>query len=503
MTAKLSLRGISKAYAAPVLQDINLEIRPGEVHALMGANGAGKSTLCNIIAGLVSADSGNMQYQGINYHPLSSSDAEACGVQIMMQELNLVEELTIAENVHLGNMPSRYGIIDYARINRVTQEILQGLGLGELKANTKIAGLGIGHKQLVELARVLSRSCNILVLDEPTAALSANQVSTLFAHIEKLKRKGVAIIYVSHRMDEIEQIADHISVLKDGELAMSAPAKEVSQQQLIRAMTGTSLAENSRSARRQQGKLALRLRGLSSSDIVQDIDLDIYHGEILGISGLMGSGRSELLRAIYGADQPSAGTVEFKDAGNTKLKLTPQLSVKNGMGFVPEDRKQQGLLLDQSIRLNASLACLQNYANDIGLVQAARENADIDASIQQLSLSCSGREQTTRQLSGGNQQKVILARWLLSDVDILLLDEPTRGIDIQARTQIYDLLDKLARSGKAIVIVSSDDSELQLLCDRIVVLSNGRLAKSFDYGQWSNETLLEAAFRFYSDSHAA
>ncbi|NKB37283.1 MAG: ATP-binding cassette domain-containing protein [Gammaproteobacteria bacterium] len=503
LPVSLSFENISKAYASPVLRSINIEFKAGKVHALMGANGAGKSTLCKIISGLAAVDKGSMLYQGQLYAPTSIRDAESAGIQIMMQELNLLDDLSVAENIYLGQLPCRYGFVDYRQIERESTKLLNKLGISDIDPRRKTASLGIGHKQLIELARTLVRPCKVLILDEPTAALSAAQSNILFEEIERLKQTGVAIIYVSHRMDEIERIADCISVLRDGNVTASEESGVLTQEEIIRSMTGKTISTDRRFNKRQRSKIAVRLENLSAGDFLQDINLDIYHGEILGISGLMGSGRTELLRCIYGADPHSKGHVELTKTSKDSPGHSPQSSVKNGLGFISEDRKKLGLLLEHSVQTNMSLANLLSYSAHSGWLNKSREAADVDRLIEQLAIDCSGCDQTIKELSGGNQQKILIARCLLTECDVLLFDEPTRGIDIQSRTMIYELLNNLALEGKAIVVVSSDDAELSQLCDRIAVMSNGRLADTFDYGEWTQEKLLSAAFRFYSTDSAA
>ncbi len=499
----LALENISKAYASPVLRGIDIEFISGQVHALLGANGAGKSTLCKVIAGLVPMDEGAMLYHGKAYAPASIRDAEAAGIQIMLQELNLLDDLSVAENIFLGQLPCRYGFVDYRKIEQDTKLLLNKLGISDIHAQRKTASLGIGQKQLVELARALVRPCKVLILDEPTAALSAAQADILFQEIERLKQAGVAIIYVSHRMDEINRIADRISVLRDGTVTASEEAGSLTQEEIIRFMTGTTINADKRFSKRQRAEIALRVENLCAGNFLQDINLDVYHGEILGISGLMGSGRTELLRCIYGADPHNGGSIALTSALNEPAAHNPQSSVKNGLAFISEDRKKLGLLLEHSVQTNMSLASLQTYSSRSGCLHKVEERADIDRLIKELGIDCSSINQPVKELSGGNQQKVLIARCLLKQSDVLLFDEPTRGIDIQSRSMIYELLNKLALEGKAIVVVSSDDTELIQLCDRIAVMSNGRLAVTFAHGEWTEEKLLSAAFRYYSSANAA
>ena len=499
----LSISGLYKAFAVPVLSGIDIDVSTGEVHTLMGANGAGKTTLCNIICGLVSIDSGELKYKGELYRPLSLNDSENCNVRMVMQELKLIDNLSVAENIFLSELPKKYGLINFHELYAKAKEVLERFGLHDIDPQQKMSTLGVGQQQLVEIARILVQPCDLLILDEPTAALTEPQVELLFEEIAKLKANGTGIIYVSHRMDEIKRISDQITVLRDGKNVASAKASEIDKDEIIKLMSGSSSVQSTDFQQRKPGKRALQIAGLGTKDQLSDIELDIYHGEILGIAGLVGSGRTELLRAIYGADDISSGHIRVSDDPDKEINNNPQLAVNNGIGLITEDRKQQGLLLEQSIKSNMSLANLENFSNKLGWIDRKKENNYIKAQKDSLELNCNNIEQPIRELSGGNQQKVIIARWLLKNCGILLIDEPTRGIDVQTKTMIYSLLDKLARQGTAIVIVSSETEELFTLCDRIVVMSNGYLVDSFQRGEWTPEKITAAAFSRYSSKNAA
>ena len=499
----LSISGLYKAFAVPVLSGIDIDVSTGEVHTLMGANGAGKTTLCNIICGLVSIDSGELKYKGELYQPLSLNDSENCNVRMVMQELKLIDNLSVAENIFLSELPTKYGLINFHELYAKAKEVLERFGLHDIDPRQKMSTLGVGQQQLVEIARILVQPCDLLILDEPTAALTEPQVELLFEEIAKLKANGTGIIYVSHRMDEIKRISDQITVLRDGKNVTSAKASEIDKDEIIKLMSGSSSVQSTDFQQRKPGKRALQITGLGTKDQLSDIELDIYHGEILGIAGLVGSGRTELLRAIYGADDISSGCIRVSDDPDKEINNNPQLAVNNGIGLITEDRKQQGLLLEQSIKSNMSLANLENFSNKLGWIDRKKENNYIKAQKDSLELNCNNIEQPIRELSGGNQQKVIIARWLLKSCGILLIDEPTRGIDVQTKTMIYSLLDKLARQGTAIVIVSSETEELFTLCDRIVVMSNGYLVDSFQRGEWTSEKITAAAFSRYSSKNAA
>lgn len=496
--ARLSVRGIGKSYAAPVLAGVDLDLRAGEVHALMGANGAGKSTLARILAGLTRPDAGTMTIDGAPHAPATKSQAEAAGVQVVLQELNILPTLSVAENLFLARLPATGGFLRQGRLEAEARRALEAFGLGGLDPNTPAGRLGIGEQQLVEIAGVLQRPARVLILDEPTAALTDPQIDTLFEHVARLKAGGVAVVYVSHRLDELRRIADRVSVLRDGRLVATRPAAGLGMDEVVRLMVGAELARAEVHGRREPGEVALRVQGLRRGARVRDVRFEVRRGEVFGLAGLVGSGRTELLRAIYGADRPDAGEVEVCGRRYPGGFRRPREAVAAGLGFVPEDRKAEGLLLEQSVRANGSLPSLGRYGRTGGWLDQKAERAECVGQARAVALHARSTEQPVAQLSGGNQQKVVLSRWLLKDPEVLLLDEPTRGIDVAARYAIYGLIDELARRGKAIVLVTSDLEELMGLSDRIGAISGGRLVATFERGEWSHETLLAAAFREYA-----
>ena len=487
------MRGLSKSYAAPVLVDIDLDLLPGEIHALVGANGAGKSTLVRIVCGLTDADAGSMFLDGRPYVPRSKGDAEAAGVQIVMQELNLVETLSVAENLFFNRLPRRFGFVDRPALHREASDALAAVGLDEVAPSTPVSRLGIGRQQLVEIAAALARPCRLLILDEPTAALTDPEIDILFEHMRRLKKEGVGMVYVSHRMDEIRRITDRVTILRDGRVVETRPTRELSVDDVVQRMVGGARVEAFDPGDRAVGPVALRVDGLSRGDRVREISFDVHRGEILGLAGLVGAGRTETLRAIFGADRPEAGNV-FRGEIPDPVRIDgPQDAVRGGIGMIPEDRKQHGLLLPQSVRVNSTLSHLGVATQPKGWIRRMRESSVAKRLVDQLSIQTSSLEQPVVELSGGNQQKVVMARWLLRACDVLLLDEPTRGIDIAAKQVIYQLISALAAQGKAIVVVSSELRELMALCDRIAVLSDGRLVATFTRGEWSEERIMAAA----------
>ncbi|MFL6629695.1 MAG: sugar ABC transporter ATP-binding protein [Vitreoscilla sp.] len=490
-------RGIGKTYATPVLAGVDFELRAGEVLALTGENGAGKSTLSKIVAGLVQPTAGAMTLAGEPFAPASRKDAEKLGVRMVMQELSLVPTLSVAENLLLGRLPHRFGFIRGDALNEAAARQMALNGLDDVDPRLPVSALGVGYQQMVEIARSLVGDCRLLILDEPTATLTTREIAHLFEQIALLKARGVALVYISHRLDELSQVADRVMVLRDGRHIDTRPMRELTQADIVRSMVGRDVHEGLDRERRPQGTPLLRVKNLTRSNVVRDVSFDLHAGEVMGLAGLVGSGRTELLRLIYGADRKDSGHLQGTDPEHALTVTSPMQAVRQGIGLVTEDRKTQGLLLPQSIRVNATLANLRAVSRR-GWLRRREERVEVERLRDLLRVRSDSVEQPVAELSGGNQQKVVFARWLHRDCEVLLLDEPTRGVDIGARADIYAQLDKLAAAGKALLMVSSDLRELMSQCDRIGVMSAGRLVRIFERGEWSEQLLLEAAFSAYS-----
>jgi ribose transport system ATP-binding protein len=496
-TALLRIRNLDKSYSAPVLVGVSLDVRAGEVHALVGANGAGKSTLSRIVCGLTAPDGGAMSLGGERYAPGSKAEADAAGVRMVFQELNLIGTLSIAENLFFDRLPRRFGFVSRSRLFQDARRALATVGLGDLDPSMPAGRLGIGKQQLVEIAAALARPCRLLILDEPTAALTDPEIELLMGQIRRLREDGVGILYISHRMEEIRRISDRVTVLRDGRVAATRPAAELGIDQIVRLMVGRDPIESAAAAERRVGETALRVEGLCRGKLVRDISFDVRYGEIVGVAGLVGSGRTEMLRAVFGADPPDAGRVTRGDDATPLSIRQPRDAVRAGIGMLPENRKEHGLLLTQPVRVNTTLARLGSVSRWRSWIDRSRERTLAEGLTTRLEVHGRSVEQPVAELSGGNQQKVVIARWLLRDCDVLLFDEPTRGIDVAAKHTVYRLLGEMAEQGKAVVVVSSELRELMGICDRILVMSAGRVSAAFARDAWSEDAIMTAAFSGY------
>ncbi len=497
----LSVSGIGKTYAQPVLGNIDLTLLRGEVLALTGENGAGKSTLSKIIGGLVTPTTGSMQFQGQAYTPGSRAQAEQLGIRMVMQELNLLPTLSVAENLFLDNLPSRGGWINRKQLRADAIKAMAHVGLDAIDPDTLVGELGIGHQQMVEIARNLIGDCHVLILDEPTAMLTSREVEMLFEQITRLQARGVSIIYISHRLEELARVAQRIAVLRDGQLVCVEPMANYNSEQLVTLMVGRELGEKIDLGPRQIGDVALSVKGLGRAGKVHDVSFEVRSGEIFGISGLIGAGRTELMRLIYGADIADTGGIEVGSPLRPVTIRSPVDAVNEGIALITEDRKGEGLLLTQSISANIALGNMPAISKG-GMVNGRDELSLAQRQVEAMRIRSSSPTQLVSELSGGNQQKVVIGRWLERDCTVMLFDEPTRGIDVGAKFDIYTLLGELTRQGRALVVVSSDLRELMLICDRIGVLSAGRLIDTFERDTWTQDELLAAAFAGYQKRDA-
>lgn len=488
----LVARGISKSFpGVKALQDVDLSVRAGRVHALVGENGAGKSTLVGILGGAQQPDSGELQLRGETVRFSAPRDALERGVVVVYQELSLLPHLTVGQNILLGHAPSRWGVIDEDAVNARSRELLEMLSVGRLGVELPVRRLSIAQRQLVEIAKALAHDAQVLVLDEPSAVLAGEELEHLFEVIDRLRERGVAVIYISHRLAEVDRIADDVTVLRDGRRVRTDRATDLSRQDIIRSMVGRTLDEAYGERHSVPGDVVLSVEGLLLPGSEPDgISFEVRAGEILGVAGLMGSGRSRLARALVGLEPFRGGSIHVE--GREIRPTSPRRAAREGIALVPEDRKLLGLILDFSVARNISLPVLGEVTK-AGVLSMRQEGSLARRFIKAMAIRVSGLRQIARQLSGGNQQKVVLAKWLATNPKVLLLDEPLRGVDVGAKAEIYALIRNLAAEGTAIVLISSELPEVLGLSDRIIVMRSGVVGGELDVDEATEERLLDLA----------
>jgi ribose transport system ATP-binding protein len=495
-TSLLEMRGIEKSFGAVrALTGVDLEVRAGEVHCVLGQNGAGKSTLIKTLAGAHQPSAGTILWDGIPTVIADPTAALALGIATMYQELDVVDGLTVAENIFLGHELSTAGVLRRGQAARETRALLERLGHGEISPHREVGELSAAHKQVVSLARALSRNARLIIMDEPSAVLDSEEVKNLFRVIEELTSQGIAIIYISHRLEEIRQIGDRITVIKDGaSMASGLAVADTPTAELIRLMTGRTVEYvfPPRTALPTDAATILDVDGLGLRGVFSGVSFSVRAGEIVGLAGLVGSGRSEILETIYGARKRTAGTVTV--AGRTLRPGSVRDAVDAGVGLAPEERKSQGLLLEEPIFRNVTLSSFARMARG-GILNERRETAATAEQIAALDLRPADPSRITGTLSGGNQQKIMLARWLVHGTDVLLLDEPTRGVDIGARADIYALIRQLADAGAAIVVVSSEIPEVLGLADRVLVVGDGRVVREAPAAELDEHAVLDLVMK--------
>lgn len=486
----LTMHHISKAFAGvQALRDVSFTCRTGTVHALLGENGAGKSTLIKILAGAYQADSGEIVYKGRRYTHLTTRAALDNGIRIIYQELNLIPAMSVVENIYLGHEPrTRFGLIDQRRMRTQAEELFNRLGV-TFALDIPVGELTVAGQQMVEIAKALSQQADLIVMDEPSAILAGDELDRLFAMIRTLKAQGVTIIYISHRLNEVFAIADDVTVLKDGAVVGTQALDQVTRAKLIQMMVGRPLEEVFPRGRGKRGEPLLVAEDLAVGP-VRNASLTLYEGEILGLAGMVGSGRTELARALFGADPVTRGKITLR--GQLLTKHSPQQAIRAGLALAPEDRKTQGLFLDQPIRNNLTLAILDRLTQ-YGILQRRRETATIEQAQQDLAIVMASPEQLVQYLSGGNQQKVVLAKWLQTAPAVIILDEPTRGIDVGAKFEIYHLMRRLTDQGVAILMISSELPEILGMSDRILVMNQGEIAGELSRAAATEEKIIELA----------
>ncbi len=500
MNSLLEMRSIVKEFpGVKALDGVTFDLAEGEFHALVGENGAGKSTLMKVLSSVYPFGTyeGEILVNGEVKKFSNIREAESAGIAIIFQELSLVKELTVGENIFLGREPSSWGVINWSELYQKATKLLKDLNL-PIDPRTAVGNLGIGQQQLVEIAKALSQNAKILVLDEPTAALTESEVETLFDILRELKSRGVGMIYISHKLDEVFRMSDRITVLRDGKTVGTESALALTVEKVIALMVGREVGDIFPETSHDFGEVALEVKNLTTFDVdnpnkklVNDVSFSVRRGEVLGVSGLMGAGRSELLMSIFGAWQGKTSSEVFVEGSKVEID-SPSDAIKNGIGFVTEDRKRFGLLLEQTILDNLTLAGLKQISGEF-LTHLSRETVAAKSAMQSLKVKANSPITITGTLSGGNQQKVVLGKWLLTNPKVLFLDEPTRGIDVGAKQEIYAEINKLAATGLAIVMVSSELPEILGLSDRILVLHDGKLTGEFTKIEATPEKVMAAA----------
>ena len=493
MNLLLEMNGIDKRFSGVhALKGVHFDLRYGEVHALVGENGAGKSTLMKVLTGIHQPDAGEITYEGKPYAVKNIGESKNLGISMIHQELNMMNDLTVAQNIFIGREAMAGGfIIRDGDMVKETEKLFRHIGIN-IDPNLQLGKLTVGKQQMVEIAKAISRDCKILVLDEPTAALTQSEIEELFTIMTDLKAKGIGMIYISHRMDEINRISDRITVMRDGEYVDTVNTADVTKDDIISMMIGRVVYEDpkTKSEVPKDAPVVLEVRNLTSGKTVRNVSFQLRRGEILGFSGLMGAGRTEVARAIFGADPYDSGEIYVN--GKQVFIKSPEDAVKHGIGYLSEDRKRYGLMLIKSVAENTAISSMERYTR-FGLINDRLLKEEAQAENEKLRTKTPSMEQALKNLSGGNQQKVIIARWLIKNSDILIFDEPTRGIDVGAKSEIYKLMNDLAKQGKSIIMISSELVEILRMSDRVLVMCEGRKTGELDISEANQENIMQLA----------
>jgi ribose transport system ATP-binding protein len=472
----LKMEGISKAFpGVQALSDVEFELNEGEVHALLGENGAGKSTLMKILTGIYQKDAGTIEYQGKNIEVPDTKAAQKLGISIIHQELNLAPHLTVAQNIFIGREPKGLFnlFLDEKELNDRAQKLFERLNIN-LDPRELVGNLTVAKQQMVEISKALSFESRVLIMDEPTAALTDTEIDALFVIIRKLRRDGVGIVYISHRMEELKKITDRVSIMRDGTYVGTINTKDATIDQIISMMVGRKINNNQRPTIKPQNReKVLEVRKLNRVKAIKDVSFELYKGEIVGFAGLMGAGRTEVARAIFGADPLDSGEILIR--GKKVNIKSPTDAVQNGIGYLSEDRKQFGVLVGMDVKTNIAISTMKDYLRPLGWMNTSKIDKQAKDMIEKLRIKTPSGNQLVKNLSGGNQQKVVIGKWLTRDSDILIFDEPTRGIDIGAKDEIYRLLNELAEQGKSIIMISSELPEILRMSHRVIVMCEGRI----------------------------
>ena len=490
----LTMKDIDKSFpGVHALDHVNFEVRRGEVHALMGENGAGKSTLMKVLTGIYQKDSGSITYKGqeIAFH--NTREAQDNGIVIVHQELNMVGDLTVAQNIFIGREPKKGIRVDDKKMIEDSKKLFKDLNI-EIDPREKMSNLTVGKQQMCEIAKAISHKAEVIIFDEPSAALTEKEIADLFVIIRDLREKNLGIVYISHRMDEIKVITDRVTVMRDGGYVGTLITKDSTKEDIINMMVGRVIYEDPKehSMVAPDAPVVLKVENLNAGKMVQDVSFELRKGEILGFSGLMGAGRTETARAIFGADPIDSGDIYIN--GKKVTIKSPEDAVRCGIGYLSEDRKRYGIVVQKSVAENTTMATMEQFMNGI-FIDKKKENKIAQEYVEQLATKTPGTDQLVVNLSGDNQQKVVIAKWLTRDCDILIFDEPTRGIDVGAKNEIYKLMNQLAAEGKAIIMISSEMTEILRMSDRIVVMCEGKKTGELDISEATQENIMNMATR--------
>ena len=495
----LTMKDIDKSFpGVHALDHVNFEVKRGEVHALMGENGAGKSTLMKVLTGIYQKDSGSIRYKGQETEFHNTREAQDAGVVIVHQELNMVGDLTVAQNIFIGREPKKGFRIDDKKMIEDSKALFKELNI-EIDPKEKMNNLTVGKQQMCEIAKAISHKAEVIIFDEPSAALTEKEIADLFEIIRDLRKKGLGIVYISHRMDEIKVITDRVTVMRDGGYVGTLITADSTKEDIINMMVGRVIYEDPKehSMVAPDAPVVLKVEHLNAGKMVQDVSFELRKGEILGFSGLMGAGRTETARALFGADPKQSGKISIMGKDGQLHEATinsPQDAVKYGIGYLSEDRRRYGVVVQKSVTENTTLATMEEYTSGL-MINKGKEKKVTEKYIQELATKTPNPDQLVVNLSGGNQQKVVIAKWLTRDSDILIFDEPTRGIDVGAKNEIYKLMNRLAAEGKSIIMISSEMTEVLRMSDRIIVMCEGKITGNIDISEASQEHIMNQATR--------
>ena len=495
----LTMKDIDKSFpGVHALDHVNFEVKRGEVHALMGENGAGKSTLMKVLTGIYQKDSGSIVYKGQETEFHNTREAQDAGVVIVHQELNMVGDLTVAQNIFIGREPKKGFRIDDKKMIEDSKKLFQDLNI-EINPKEKMKNLTVGKQQMCEIAKAISHKAEVIIFDEPSAALTEKEIADLFEIIRDLRKKNLGIVYISHRMDEIKTITDRVTVMRDGGYVGTLITKDSTKEDIINMMVGRVIYEDPKqeSAVPSDAPVVLKVEHLNAGKMVQDVSFELRKGEILGFSGLMGAGRTETARALFGADPKQSGKISVMGKDGQLHEVTinsPQDAVKCGIGYLSEDRRRYGVVVQKSVTENTTLATMENFTNGL-FINKAKEKEVTEKYVKELATKTPTTDQLVVNLSGGNQQKVVIAKWLTRDSDILIFDEPTRGIDVGAKNEIYKLMNRLAAEGKSIIMISSEMTEVLRMSDRIIIMCEGKVTGCIDISEATQENIMDKATR--------